>query len=58
VVGLVTSFKLSSGELFVLYCPMANNNKGADWLSASSEVQNPYYGSAMLNCGELKSTLK
>lgn len=58
VVGMVTSFELSSGDLFILHCPMANSNKGADWLSASSEIQNPYYGSAMLNCGELKSTLK
>jgi len=57
-IGMVKSFQLTNKELYVLHCPMANNNKGADWLSASSEVKNPYYGSAMLNCGELKSTIK
>ena len=57
-IGLVKSFQLTNKELYILHCPMANNNKGADWLSASSEVKNPYYGSAMLSCGELKSTIK
>lgn len=28
-------------------CPMAK----ADWLQASAEVKNPYYGSKMLKCG-------
>ncbi|RKS55068.1 Cu(I)/Ag(I) efflux system membrane fusion protein [Gillisia mitskevichiae] len=57
-IGMVNSFKLTSKELFVLHCPMANSNKGAFWLSESSDVKNPYYGSAMLTCGEVKSTLK
>lgn len=54
MIGMVTSFQLSSGELYVLHCPMANNEKGADWLSASPEIRNPYYGAAMLKCGEVK----
>ncbi len=58
MIGMVKTFQLTKKELYVLHCPMADNNKGADWLSASSEVKNPFYGSAMLTCGELKSTIK
>ena len=43
--------------IYIQHCPMANNN-GADWLSLSSEVRNPYYGEAMLTCGEVTSELK
>jgi len=57
MIGMVRSFQLSSGELYVLHCPMANNDRGADWLSASPEVQNPYYGAAMLKCGEVTETI-
>ena len=57
MIGLVNTFKLNSSKLYVLHCPMANKNKGANWLSASSEVKNPYYGSAMLSCGEVKATI-
>lgn len=39
--------------VFVQHCPMANTSKGADWLSLSEEVRNPYYGDAMLTCGEV-----
>ncbi|CAM4318936.1 efflux RND transporter periplasmic adaptor subunit [Gillisia limnaea] len=58
MIGMVKTFQLTNKELYVLHCPMADSNKGADWLSASSEVKNPYYGSAMLTCGELKETIQ
>jgi Cu(I)/Ag(I) efflux system membrane fusion protein len=41
-------------KLFVVHCPMAK----ADWLAAAEEVINPYYGSAMLNCGSVTGPLK
>lgn len=44
--------------VFVQHCPMANTNKGADWLSLSKEVKNPYYGDAMLTCGEVVKEIK
>lgn len=44
--------------LYLQYCPMANENEGAYWLSRKVEVHNPYYGAAMLNCGEVKATLE
>ena len=37
------------------FCPMADNNKGAYWLSLEKEIRNPYYGEAMLTCGEVKA---
>lgn len=40
------------------YCPMAKQNTGAFWLSDSDEVLNPYFGEAMLTCGEVVSTFK
>lgn len=38
------------------YCPMADQDKGAFWLSKEKEVRNPYFGDAMLTCGEVKET--
>ena len=44
-------------KLYVNFCPMANNNKGAYWLSNSEEIRNPFFGEAMLTCGEVRSTI-
>ncbi|MBL8995183.1 MAG: DUF3347 domain-containing protein, partial [Spirochaetia bacterium] len=42
--------KLGSGKMGVnaYTCPMANGK----WLSLSKNVENPYYGSSMFDCGE------
>ncbi|MEW2921608.1 efflux RND transporter periplasmic adaptor subunit [Muricauda sp. ANG21] len=40
-------------KLYVQHCPMADNNKGAHWISAEKEIRNPYYGEAMLTCGSI-----
>lgn len=47
------AFKLSDQPVYLQYCPM----KKASWLSSEKEIKNPYYGSTMLNCGEVKETL-
>jgi membrane fusion protein, copper/silver efflux system len=39
------------------FCPMANSNEGAYWLSLETDIKNPYYGAAMLRCGEVKETI-
>ena len=44
--------------LYKVFCSMYNDNKGAYWLSDSKEIKNPYYGEAMLNCGEVQEELK
>ncbi|GGH40580.1 RND transporter [Mangrovimonas yunxiaonensis] len=40
------------------YCPMANSDKGAYWLSKEKEVLNPYFGDQMLKCGEVKQVIE
>lgn len=39
------------------YCPMADNNKGAYWLSNEKEIKNPYFGESMLTCGSVKEII-
>ena len=55
---IVKASKLASGSLFVEYCPMANNNAGAFWLSNEKEIKNPYFGDMMLKCGSVKETIQ
>lgn len=42
---------------FRQFCPMAFNNQGAFWLSDSEEIRNPYFGDAMLTCGNVDTEL-
>lgn len=57
-ISRVKAAGLSSGELYVDYCPMALDDKGASWLSNQKEIKNPYFGASMLTCGDLKETIK
>ena len=47
----------SPKTVFVCRCPMAFNNRGASWLQASQDILNPYFGAAMLKCGEVVGRL-
>ena len=40
------------------HCPMANDNQGADWVSESKEIRNPYFGASMLTCGTVQEEIK
>ncbi|RPD97673.1 efflux RND transporter periplasmic adaptor subunit [Aureibaculum marinum] len=44
-------------KVYNQFCPMADNNKGAYWLSKEEKVLNPYFGDAMLTCGEVKQVI-
>ena len=44
--------------VYLEYCPMAFDNKGAFWISENKEIRNPYFGDIMLKCGEVKRELK
>ena len=44
--------------LYQTHCPMYNNNKGANWLSETKDIKNPYLGAKMSTCGEVKEELK
>lgn len=52
--------KISKTEtpIYYQFCPMANDGKGANWLSKESVIKNPYYGSQMLSCGKTVETIK
>ena len=49
---------ITSGKVFKQFCPMAFEGRGGYWLSNSEEIRNPYFGTVMLKCGEVKETLK
>ena len=44
--------------LYVDHCPMANDNKGANWLSETPEIRNPYMGQKMPKCGKAEKVIK
>jgi len=58
VLTMVEKSELTEGNLYVQYCPMAFDNKGASWLSASDQIRNPYFGDKMLKCGVVEKTLE
>lgn len=47
----------SEKKLYYTHCPMYNDNKGANWLSETKEIRNPYLGKEMLECGTVKEEL-
>ena len=53
----VKVFGIGAATLYVQHCPMVNDNEGADWLSDSEEIRNPYFGEKMLACGLVKATI-
>ena len=48
----------SDKTLYLEFCPMADDNKGAYWISTQKEIKNPYFGEQMPTCGEVKKTYK
>jgi len=52
------SYGLDGQTAYYQYCPMAFGDKGAYWLSETKEIRNPYFGDAMLKCGETRETLR
>jgi len=63
--GFFKMINYEGATLYLQYCPMAfGDEKGANWISNSAEIVNPYLGknhpiykAAMLHCGELKDSL-
>ncbi len=61
----LSSHLISAVEIFGInqkvyrqFCPMADDNKGAYWLSKEEIVQNPYFGMAMHNCGSVTNIIE
>jgi Cu(I)/Ag(I) efflux system membrane fusion protein len=57
VAVLKTFSPVQSSPVYKIHCPMAFDNRGADWLQKGKTVRNPYFGKAMLSCGELTETI-
>ncbi len=58
VIYVAKLFGSDEQPLLVYHCPMAFDNRGADWLQIKKGVENPYFGSSMFRCGEQTADLK
>ncbi|MBL7979640.1 MAG: DUF3347 domain-containing protein [Bacteroidetes Order II. Incertae sedis bacterium] len=56
-IAFVKTFNVLDMPAYLQFCPMANQGKGADWLSMEKVIKNPYYGKSMLTCGNVKATI-
>ncbi len=54
---LVRRFGTAHLPVYEHYCPMAFDDKGAFWLQANEDLRNPYFGSSMLQCGEVRAQI-
>lgn len=57
VYDLIRTVKYDRAKVYLQHCPMAFKNKGADWLSNSAEIENPYLPKMMLDCGVIKDSV-
>jgi hypothetical protein len=55
---LIKTFGNGGQTLYKDFCPMANDGKGAIWISEVKEIKNPYLGSKMPTCGTMKEEMK
>ncbi|MGW8121412.1 efflux RND transporter periplasmic adaptor subunit [Roseivirga echinicomitans] len=59
LINAVESFGTDiNNPLYVQFCPMANDNKGATWISREENIINPYFGDVMLTCGSVESVIR
>ncbi len=58
IADLVKTFGNGGQTLYKDFCPMANDGKGAVWISEMKEMKNPYLGKAMPTCGSVKETIQ
>ena len=52
--AVAKAVKLTGDPIYQAYCPM----KKAYWLSSQKDIKNPYFGNAMLTCGEVTETIQ
>lgn len=56
ILEMTETFGLEKEVVYKDYCPMAFGDQGAYWLSEIKDITNPYFGTSMLTCGEVKQT--
>ncbi len=57
VYNLVKAYHPIDVELYYQFCPMAKNGEGANWLSGTKEIVNPYMGQRMPHCVRTQETI-
>jgi hypothetical protein len=53
MIKITKGLHLNNNDVYVQYCPMIKRS----WLNEVEEVQNPFYGSQMYDCGEVTDTI-
>jgi Cu(I)/Ag(I) efflux system membrane fusion protein len=53
MVALTKTFDPMEATIYEEYCPMADEDRGGNWLSLEKEIRNPYFGAKMLKCGSV-----
>jgi hypothetical protein len=43
--------------LYLIHCPMAFSEQGADWIQDTDKIANPFYATEMKKCGSVTETL-
>ena len=54
---LIRTVRYDRQKIYLLNCPMAFDQQGADWLSSTTDIHNPYFGSKMPDCGNVKDSI-
>src|SRR6187402_1248517 len=54
---LVRTVQYDREVVYLDYCPMAFNDQGANWLSNTATIRNPYIPAKMISCGEIKDSI-
>jgi Cu(I)/Ag(I) efflux system membrane fusion protein len=58
LIAVVRQFGVSPDKtLYKINCPMAFNNKSADWLQMDEDIRNPYFGASMYKCGKVTEVI-
>jgi Cu(I)/Ag(I) efflux system membrane fusion protein len=58
VIGLSKALgPLGTETAYIMHCPMAFDNQGADWLQDNDNLVNPYFGEIMLKCGSITEVI-
>lgn len=58
LIRVLNQYEPFENTVYIQHCPMADSDRGADWLSLEKEIRNPYYGASMLTCGEVSKTVE
>ena len=58
VIELARASKQLQKTLYVQFCPMADQDRGAFWLSSEEEIRNPYFGDKMMTCGNVEEVVR